>query len=185
MTRNRWSLLVAAPLMVAIAACSDADGTGPEDGRETLLLSVVPTGGATDVDPSGPVEVRFNHAMMPGMEAYVLLHRDGVTGPAVDGTASFSTDRTTLTFRPAASLEPATRYTIHLGGGMMDDGGHPVDWQTHGPGLGGDWATDSMMGSGMGSGVGMGGARGAGHMGPGWEHANGSYGMVFGFTTAG
>lgn len=183
MSRNHWMLLAAVPLLVGASACSD-DGTTPEVEEETRLLSVVPEGGATDVDPNGPIEVRFGHPMMSGMEDYALLHLGDVTGPEVVGTWSLSPDGTLLTFTAESPLQPATRYTIHLGGGMMDEGGRPIDWQIHGSHMGGEWANDAMMGSGMGGGMGMGGAVGAGHMGSGWEHPNGSYGMIFAFTTA-
>ncbi len=69
-------------------------------------------------------------------------------------------------------------YTVHLGGGMTDFQNGPVDFDTYGPHMGGDWATDDMM---MGGGM-MGGS--GPHMGEGWQHSNGSFGMVFGFTTA-
>jgi hypothetical protein len=42
----------------------------------------------------------------------------------------------------------------------------------------GQWATGAMMGYGPAPGL------GGGMMGPGWRHANGTYGMVFTFTTA-
>ncbi len=72
---------------------------------------------------------------------------------------------------------PETHYTVHVGGGMTDQAGHGIDLDAHGPDMGGDWATDDMM---MGGGM-MGGHL---HMGEGWDHANGSFGMVFEFTTA-
>ncbi|NIU33906.1 MAG: Ig-like domain-containing protein [Gemmatimonadetes bacterium] len=185
MSRNRWMMLLAAvPLLAGAAACSE-DGTTPKVEEETLFLSVAPAGGATDVDPNGLVEVRFDHPMMSGMEAFAVLHLVDVTGPAVDGTWSFSPDRTVLAFAPDVPLEPSTGYTIHLGGGMMDDEGRAVDWETHGPGMGGEWATDTMMSSGTGRGMGMGGALGTDHMSAGWQHENGSFGMVFSFDTAG
>jgi len=183
MSRNRWMLLLAtAPLLTGAVACG-VDGTTPGLEAKTLFLSVVPEGGSTGVDPAAPVEVRFDHAMMSGMEEYALLHLGGLTGPAVAGTWSLSPDRIRLTFMSDASLQAGTRYTIHLGGGMVDEGGRPIDWEMRGFDMGGQWATETMMGSGMGTG--MGGVVGAGHMGSGWDHANGSYGMVFTFTTAG
>jgi len=186
MKTTRWHYLTAAALLsVGAVACSDGP-TGPDPDDGARFLSVVPTGGATEVDPHGDVVIRFDHPMMPGMEAYAMLHRGEVTGPEVEGGWSFSNDHTVLTFRPHAPLEPGTLHTIHLGGGMTDAGGHPVDWSTHGPGMGGAWAGETMMGSTTGPHGGMmGGAVGTGHMGPGWQHPNGSYGMVFSFTTAG
>ena len=137
------------------------------------------------MDPNGPIEVRFDHPMISGTEGYALLHLGDVTGPAVAGTWGLSPGRTALTFTPDSPLQRGTRYTNHLGGGMIDEGGRPIDWETHAPHMGGQWATETMLGSGMGPGMGMGGAVGAGHMGTGWTHANGSYGMTFTFTTVG
>jgi hypothetical protein len=61
---------------------------------------------------------------------------------------------------------------LHLGGGLVDQHGHHVDFEQHGFEMGGEWAHGSMMG------------RGHRHAeGPGWRHQNGSYGMFFGFMT--
>jgi hypothetical protein len=43
--------------------------------------------------------------------------------------------------------------------------------EQYGMGMGGQWATGGMMGGQTGM------------MGTGWHNSNGSYGMVFGFTT--
>ena len=54
--------------------------------------------------------------------------------------------------------------------------------ERHGAGMGGQWATESMMTGGTQHGGGMG--PGGGMMGQGWQHpSNGSYGMLFSFTT--
>ncbi len=165
-------LALALPLL---AGCGAPDS--PAAPAATALASVVPAGGAVGVDPTGIVTVTFNHALMAGMEKYAALHEGDVTRPVVAGSWALSPDRTTLTFTPAAALESLTKYTIHLGGGMMDASGRPVDMD---PGrmMGGQYAGGSMMGGGgmMGGGSGM--------MGPGWQGANGMYGMVFSFTTA-
>ncbi len=150
----------------------------------TILASVIPAGGSTGVDPNGPIEVAFSHPMMQGMEAYAMLHEGDVTGPEVPGAWSWSDDRATLRFVPDAALRPRMQYTIHLGGRMMDEEGATVDMDEAAQSCGGQWATGAMWG-GVGSGPGgmMGGAPG-GMMGSGWQGANGSYGMVFTFTTA-
>lgn len=141
------------------------------------------------MDVGTEVVVAFDGPLMEGMEGFAMLHRGEVTGPEVPGDWTASPDRTALTFTPAAALEPGTLYTVHLGGGMMDEDGRHADLAAHGLQMGGDWATDEMMGGGVmdqGSmmGRGMGGAMGAAHMGQGWQHPeNGSYGMVFSFTT--
>jgi len=64
----------------------------------------------------------------------------------------------------------------HIGGAMMDANSHPVDMDQFGMQMGGQWATQGMMGathSGMPWSM----------MGFGWRHQNGSYGMVFTFST--
>jgi hypothetical protein len=173
------STLVAAALAAA-GACGDSPA---EAGIGTTELAVVtPAGDQTGVDPAAPIVIEFSHAMGAGMEMYVTLHEgEGVSGPLMQGTAEWSPDRTSLTFTPAAALEPQTSYTIHIGGGMRDEDGHIIDMEEHGPGMGGEWATrqmmeDRMMGGGMMGGDDM--------MGPGWQHANGTFGMLFTFTTA-
>jgi hypothetical protein len=114
-------------------------------------------------------------------EMFVALHGEDMTGmygPLVDGAWSWSQDRMRLMFTPDAALMPATRYTVHVGGGMMDVEGHVIDLGEHGPGMGGQWITQGMMqGCAMQVCGGM--------MGQGWTHPdNGSFGMGFTFTTA-
>lgn len=173
------ALWVIGGVALLVGACSESDTPFEPEVGPTALLSVVPRGGSTDVDRFAPAVVEFDHAIMEGMEGYALLHEGDVTGPEVAGTWSLSTDRRALTFTPAGALAPSTRYTIHLGGGMMDADGEHVDFGTHGDPMGGEWAMPGMMGGGM-----MGGAMGEQHMGEGWAHpTNGSYGMIFSFTT--
>ena len=141
------------------------------------LLSVSPQGGAVGVSVTETVRLVFDHAMAHGVEAFAALHERDLAGPEVPGAWVLSQDRTTLTFTPTEPLKPATTYVVHVGGGMMDDHGNVANLELHGFGMGGQWATGSMM-MGMGN-------QGP-HMGAGWEHpANGSYGMAFAFTTAG
>lgn len=175
------TLLVIGGVGLLAGACSGSDTPSDPTSGTTVLLSVVPRGGSTDVDRSAPVVIDFDHAVMAGMEAFALLHEGDVTGPEVAGTWTVSDDRLSLAFTPAAALAPSTRYTIHLGGGMTDANGNHVNFGLHGEHMGGSWATHAMMGGGM-----MGGAMGDHHMGEGWQHpTNGSYGMVFSFTTGG
>lgn len=176
-----WKNLAAAATAVALAvpfAACDGDPATPDPGA--ALVAIVPVGGATGVDPAAPIVVTFDHAINPSMTAYAALHEGSVSGPAVDGTWSLSDDGLRLTFTQAAPLKPATTYVVHLGGGMRDAQGHHVDLGSHGGEMGGQWASGTMMSGGM-----MGGQP-HGHMGTGWQHpANGSYGMIFTFTTAG
>lgn len=171
-------------LGLLVAGCTDS-GTAPDvTEAPTALRAVVPEGGAVGVDPGAPVVVGFDHPMMPGMEDFAILHEGDVTGPEVPGTWTMSSDLLTLTFAPATPLAPATEYTIHIAGGMMDAEGNHVDLETHGGQMGGEWATEGMMGGGMMGGGTMGGAMGGDHMGSGWQHpTNDTFGMVFSFTT--
>lgn len=137
----------------------------------TQLLSVSPAGGAGRVAPTSDLVITFTHAMMPGMERYVALHRERVTGPTVAIRCAWSDGRRVLTCRPDAPLASATPYVIHVGGGMYDANGRPIGMERHGTSMGGRWAGGGMMGGQTPM------------MGSGWRHANGSYGMIFEFTT--
>ncbi|MFQ5535995.1 MAG: Ig-like domain-containing protein [Gemmatimonadota bacterium] len=161
---GRGILSVTLPALLVLAACGDS-ATAPDAEETAVLLSVIPAGGATNVDPNQPVTLEFNHALGAGMKDYVDLHEGDVTGPEVEGLWTVSADGRKLTFQPAQPLKPATTYTIHVGGGMMDEDGHLMNLEEHGSAMGGMWATGSMMTGGAGMGM------------------NG--GMVFTFTTAG
>lgn len=184
---NTRTALVAAMTTLALGACSNSatDPTTDPSADATALLSVVPAGGSVGVSVGTTVTVTFNHALATGMEEYAALHEGTVTGPEVAGEWIMSTDHTQLVFTPAEALKPATTYTIHIGGGMMDESGGDVDLEEYGMGIGGAWCTQTMMTQG-----GMGGMMGGGsmgqYMGTGWADPgnNGTYGMVFTFTTA-
>lgn len=176
---KRGALAVAFPAMFGVFACSDDTGPAGPDGAESLLLSVEPRGGATSVSTGSSITITFDHPMNPAMSAYAIVHEGTVAGPEVEGAWSWSANDTRLGFAPASRLESATTYVIHLGGGMRDADGRHVDFQQRGGQMGGRWVTSGMMGGGMASGP------GPGHMGDGWQHpSNGTYGMVFVFTTA-
>jgi hypothetical protein len=178
-TRRHVGVFLAGVLMLGSIGCAD-DLVSPLDDA-AILLSVVPNGGSVDVPAGTSVVVTFNHAMGLGMEAYGALHEGSLTGPEVEGSWTMSPNRMVIIFEPTKALKAATTYVIHLGGGMTDDHGNLVGLSQHGPGMGGVWTTGSMMTGGMG--VGQGNAR---MMGEGWAHpTNGSYGMIFSFTTAG
>jgi hypothetical protein len=178
--RTATVVLVSA-VLVGTAACSGA-ATGPRPtSTVTALVSVTPPGGTTSVDSNAPIVVTFSHAMEAGMEMYVSLHEGDVTGPTVPGVMTWSSNRTTLAFTPAAPLKSATGYTLHLGGGMNDANGNPIDMTAYGM-MGGQWASGSMM---NGGGMMVGGGPMSGQeIGLGWMGSNGMYGMVFHFTTS-
>ena len=111
----------------------------------TRLESVSPAGGSIGVAVGARVVVEFSHPVMLGMERYAAVHEGEVSGPVVAGAWILSVDRTELVFTPAQPLKPATRYTIHLGGGMMGADGLPVDLGANHQYCGGQWATAGMV----------------------------------------
>ncbi|MHB1864030.1 MAG: Ig-like domain-containing domain [Gemmatimonadaceae bacterium] len=179
MRRSPVSLLLAfaaAAATACTAGSSSTSTTAPPSATATEVRAVVPAGGATGVNPSAPIVLTFTHAMQTGMAAYVSLHEGTLTGAAVAGVATWSTDRMTLTFTPTTALKAHTTYVLHMGGGMVDASGKTVDLSTC-PQFGGQPATGQMMGGG--------GMMNGGEMGQGWQTPGGaSYGMVFTFTTA-
>jgi hypothetical protein len=157
--------------------CGGGSGNGMMTGPSTtsMFMSVSPAGGAMGVSTSAGIVMRFTQHMGAGMEQFVDLHEGDTSGAIVPMACAWSADRTTLTCQPTQTLKQQTRYSTHLGGGMMDADDHPVSMD---PGLqmGGQWLMSSMMGgSHAGSPMGM--------MGSGWHGSNGSYGMFFSFTT--
>ena len=172
-------------LVAAVVACAgDKNGpTGPRLATSDPLLvrNVVPASGATNVDPRAPIIVTFSSGMMTAMEKLVVLHEGAVTGQAVAGTATWSTDRTTLTFTPANPLKSNTVYVLHLSPYLSDLNGNTVDFAVCASAVGGRAVPSSMMRalSGM-----MGGRNGM--MGSGWQPGSGAwgYGMTLTFTTA-
>ena len=171
---GKWLHVGLAVALPILGACSK-DST--QAVSTTTLASVSPAGGVTGVNVGANVTVRFSHAIMAGMDQYAALLEGDVTGPVVPGVWTILADRTTLTFTPAQPLKAATHYTVHLGGGMKDSDGKPIAMDP-GQMMGGQWVSGSMM-----TGGGTMGGNGS-MMGPGWQSANGMYGMVFSFTTA-
>jgi hypothetical protein len=184
-SRKLTPFVLVAALLATGCGSDSAAPSEPTAQAATDVLSVSPQGGATNVDPNGPFSFQFNGAMMPGMEQYVDLHRGEVTGPIHPISCAWSPDYTTLTCTPTPPLDSGTWYTLHVGGGMMGADGVPIHmdpdtWM-------GGWAQEGTpMGPGMMDGSMM-GLTHAGDpwtmMGPGWQNANGTYGMVFPFQT--
>ena len=178
---TKWIVAFAALLTAALGGgCGGGrEMTGPETPGPggAAFMSVAPTAGAASVALGSPITFRFSGAMGAGMEQYVDLHMGDLSGPGLAMSCAWSTDRTLLTCTPGSPLASRTTYAIHLGGGMVSAGGMAADYTTYGPGLGGQWIMGNMM-------TGTHGGMGWGMMGGGWRNANGSYGMVFTFTTA-
>jgi hypothetical protein len=175
---------LSALLVTAAFACA-GDGNAPTASRlpapdPLLVRNVIPASGATNVDPNAPITIAFNHGMMTGMESRVVLHEGSVTGPAVAGTATWSTDRATLTFTPAKPLKSKTTYVLHLSPNLIDAKGDTVNFAACAGAVDGRPVSSGMMG---GSGGMMGGSNGM--MGSGWQPGSGTwgYGMTLTFTT--
>lgn len=175
---KRISSFLALVALAGLTACSEDDPTGAVSDDEVAILSVSPAGGTANVDPGSPVTVEFDHPMAEGMEEYCALHMGGLNGTDVPGRWEWSENHRRLTFTPDQPFEHGHEYTLHVGGGMVDDHGHHLNLEQHGHGLGGAWVTEDMFGHGGGM---MGGHE---HMGDGWQHQNGTLGMSFSFTTA-
>lgn len=164
--------LAAATVVLFGTACADSS-TEVTPGEQPAVLNVAPANGTTNIAVSGSITVTFSHAMQPGMEMLVILHEGSVTGAVVAATASWSADRRTLTLTPNAPLKAKTTYVLHLAPTLRGADGAPLNHAACAV-LGGRTVTGSMMGGGMGAGM----------MGSGWQPANGTYGMIFTFTTA-
>jgi len=180
-------LLLASFPIVAIACSSSpmaddlTESTGP-----TLLLSVQPAAGAVDVSLTTGVKVRFNNSISTNVRSYIALHDGDCPGPVVDGRWTRTPDGTGLDFSPFILLIPGTEYTVHVGGGMTDGSGQVFDLRLHGIPLGGEAATAEMVlgPDGMGMGMDMMGQT-ITHTGLCWADSDGTYGVVFQFTTGG
>lgn len=173
-------LLPLAALM--LVACSGSDtGVSPADTADSApsLASIQPASSAISVDPNAPVVLRFSQPMMTGMEMLVVLHETGVTGPVVAAAATWSADRITLTLVPQAPLKRAAKYVVHLSPSLKDATGRMINLSP-GSMMGGQNVSGGMMGSTSM----MSDQWGPGMMGPGWQAANGTFGMIFTFTTA-
>lgn len=171
-TRTVRSIVTAAGAVAVLSACStDPHTSGPEAAARVALQSISPADGGTGVSITMPMAMTFSGPMAGDMERYVAVHEGSIAGPAVAGRWTWSADRRTLTFTPDAPWKARTTYVVHMGGGMQGPGGMPLD-HARCAALGGRAVTGGMMGGGTGM------------MGPGWQGADGAYGMIFTFTTA-
>lgn len=162
-------------LAVLLAACAET----PVEVGPTALLSVFPAAGATGVDVTVQIEVRFDAPIAQQVGYPIALQVGDCPGPVVPGTWSRTADGMGLSFAPVQPLEPTTRYTIHVGGGLTDADGAVVDLDRHGPSLGGTWVTREMV---MGM-LTMGMMGGVSHSGPEWLYPTGMYGLAFELVT--
>jgi hypothetical protein len=73
---------------------------------ETTLLSVTPSSGTTNVDPSMQISIEFSHPMRT--DTFVALHKAdmaGQFGPLVEGNWTWTQDKMGLMFTPKDPLE--------------------------------------------------------------------------------
>lgn len=167
MARRTTAFLTLAAM--AAFACSD-DPASPPD--ELTIVSLSPTGEATNVDPGVVVEIEFSSPMAETMSDLVALHEDTPAGALAAGTWEWSPDHLFLRFRVNNRLREQTRYHLHLGGGLEDAQGHRLNFEHAMQFHHGDWCTDGMAG----------GHHQFMHQHE-WQHRNGSFGMVISFTT--
>lgn len=169
MRSNPSTALLFAGLLVGACTSAADVPTAPD---ATQITDVSPPGGSIDVSVGTTVTVAFSRPMPVSTAQYVALHMGTVNGPAVTGSVSWSTDGMRMTFQPDLPLAAHSVYTLHVGGGLMDDDDRPVDYSWC-PLFGGQPVTGGMMGGAMGS-----------MMDAGWRDAAGGYGVMFAFTTS-
>ncbi len=171
-SRSLFPSLIACGALLFAAGCSDSS-SAPNQTTTTLTL-VSPAGDATNVDPAATISLTFSGPMAQGMENYMDVHAGTTAGAIMPMTCTWSADRTTLTCTHAAPFAAGSTYTIHVGAGMTDANGNVVNMVNM---MADTWLMPGMMG-GMHAGQPM------NMMGAGWQGSNGSYGMMFTFTTA-
>ena len=181
MSRHVLAILVISSSL-AFGACSSTSSspTSPDVTTPTAL-SVLPAASAAGVSATTPIIITFNMPMMSGMESLVVLHEGSVTGAQVTGAASWSADRRVLTITPATSLKAKMTYVMHLSPSLTGTNGRMIDLAQCTK-IGGQSVSANMMGAGT-AGM-MNGAWGPGMMGGAWQATDGTFGMVFSFTTA-
>ena len=108
------SVTVRATSIVAFLLLGFASGCGRKQTKSPVLLivSTVPTNGATSVPVAQIITATFNQAMNPATidSSTFLVTAPG--GVSVGGTVTYS--GTTATFTPLALLSPSTSYTATI-----------------------------------------------------------------------
>lgn len=126
--REPLAVLVAA----AIAACTTRVERVPVetlDRTAPFVLLAAPAPSATGVPRNARVSVTFSEPMEPASLAGCLA-LEGPAGP-VAGAVTASADGATVTFAPAALLEPLAGYAVTLAAGPRDRSGNaaaPARW---------------------------------------------------------
>ncbi len=181
MFRRSLTVTFASTALLLGACTSSTLGLGDSPTVSPALASLSPAAGTPSVDPKTSIALMFTMSMMTGMEMLVVVHEGTVTGAQVAGRSVWSTDRKTMTFTPSSSLKDKVTYVVHLSPSLRGSNGTMIN-MTGGSSMGGQSVTSGMMGAAAG-GM-MNGLLGPGMMGTGWQASDGTYGMVFTFTTA-
>jgi methionine-rich copper-binding protein CopC len=84
-----------------------------------IVSAAYPSGGATSVPVTQPVQVTFNNAIQTGSATVTLTDPNGNT---VAGTSSLNSAGTTLTFTPASALTASMTYTVSVSGAVGTNG---------------------------------------------------------------
>jgi hypothetical protein len=121
--------------LAAVLAVACSHNAAPSTAPATALTSLT-IGPASAANPGGTVTMAFGGSLMAGMERYVDLHQGTTVGAPVPMTCAMSAERVMITCTPNAALTPGARYTLQMGGGMLDGNGSPVD-MCAGMGMGG------------------------------------------------
>lgn len=127
-----------------VAGCNSDMHNGAPATDEVKVVAVQPQANSVGIDVGSNVSMTFTHAMMQGMEQYLMLHESNEQGPTVNGAWSWSNGNKTLVFAPAAPLKHNTTYFVHLKSGMMESGGHMVSGSMMNGMMGGDMTHGEM-----------------------------------------
>ncbi len=104
------------------------------------------------------------------MANLVTLHEETPNGHVVAGAWEWSTDHRTLRFAAQNRLQEQLRYHLHLGGGIADVDGHPLNFEHTLEFHHAAWCDDTgSMHQFMNTNQ--------------WRHQNGMFGVFLEFTT--
>jgi hypothetical protein len=97
-----------------------------EDTEPPIVVSHIPTDGATDVPVSTNITVVFSEAMHKGNTESAFSVKKQIDGTSVNGAKSWSASDTTLTFNPTNDLSFGTTYIVTITNSATDVAGNPL-----------------------------------------------------------